>query len=281
MAEGRGRRMWPWLALLALPVLAWLALCAGMYAQQRHFIYFPQATRTLVAGTDFELRRDDLTLHGWRLHPDQADALIYFGGNAERVQDNAADFDRALPDWSIYLLPYRGYGANAGSPDEARLVADALALYDDVRKRHPHGRIAVIGRSLGSAIAVQVAARRPVDRLVLVTPFDSLAAVAGTHYPWLPVRWLLRDRYESVRHLPAHRGEWLLLRAGHDAVVPPAHTDRLVAAAATPPRVIAFADAGHDDLSASPRYWSGIADFLREGSPVPAGRETTPLPLRR
>lgn len=255
--------MWPWLAIAALPLLLWLALCAGMYVQQRHFIYFPQATRTTAADTNFELRRDGLALRGWQLHPRQRDALIYFGGNAERVQDNAADFDRSLPDWTVYLLPYRGYGPNPGEPDQTTLVADALALYDEVRRRHPQGRIAIVGRSLGSGVAVQVAAHRPVDRLVLVTPFDSLSEVAATHYPWLPVRWLLRDRYDSASGLRAHRGEWLVLRAGLDAVVPPRHTDRLIAAAPTPPQVVDFPEAGHDDLSLSPRYWSAMAGFLR------------------
>lgn len=269
MAEARGRRMWPWLALAALPLLLWLAACAGMYLQQRHLIYFPQATRSNIADLDFELRREGLLLRGWQRHPGRRDALIYFGGNAERVQDNAADFERSLPDWSIYLLPYRGYGPNPGQPDEATLVADALALYDEVRRRHPQGRIAVVGRSLGSGVAVQVAARRPVDRLVLITPFDSLAEVAATHYPWLPVRRLLRDRYESARHLPAYRGEWLVLRAGRDAVVPARHTDRLIAAASTPPHVIDFPQAGHDDLSLSPRYWSAMAAFLRADAGAP------------
>lgn len=272
MAEARGRRIWPWLALAALPLLLWLALCAGMYVQQRHFIYFPQATRTGAPDTDFALDRDGLALRGWQLHPGQRDALIYFGGNAERVHDNAADFDRSLPDWTVYLLPYRGYGPNPGEPGEAALVADALALYDEVRRRHPRGRIAVVGRSLGSGVAVQVAARRPVDRLVLVTPFDSLSDVAATHYPWLPVRWLLRDRYDSARSLPAHRGEWLVLRAGRDRVVPPRNTDRLIAAASTPPQVVAFPEAGHDDLSLSPRYWSAMAAFLRADTDVPRPR---------
>nr|WP_295375984.1 alpha/beta fold hydrolase [Pseudoxanthomonas sp.] len=271
MAEPRGRRrMWPWLTLAALPLLLWLVLCVGMYLQQRHFIYFPQATRTSAEGTNFELGRDGFMLRGWQLHPQRTDALIYFGGNAERVQDNAVDFDRSLPGWSIYLLPYRGYGPNPGAPNEASLVADALALYDDVRRRHPQGRIAVVGRSLGSGVAVQVAARRPVDRLVLVTPFDSLGEVASTHYPWLPVRWLLRDRYESTRHLRARQGEWLVLRAGRDRVVPPRHTDRLIATAPVPPRVVDFPEAGHDDLSLSPRYWSAMAEFLQ--APAASGR---------
>ncbi len=269
MAEARGRRMWPWLALAALPLLLWLALCAGMYAWQRHFIYFPQATRTSASGTNFELDRDGLALRGWQLHPGRPDALIYFGGNAERVQDNAADFDRTLPGRTVYLLPYRGYGPNPGEPGEATLVADALALYDEVRRHHPQGRIAVVGRSLGSGVAVQVAVRRPVDRLILITPFDSLSEVAATHYPWLPVRRLLRDRYESARHLSAYHGQWLVMRAGRDAVVPPRHTDRLIAAASTPPRVVDFPQAGHDDLSLSPRYWSAMAAFLQADAGAP------------
>ncbi len=255
----RARRVFAW---LLLPVTAYLLVCVLLYVQQRSLIYFPQATRHDGANMDFALQRDDIRLRGWVVNPGQRDALIYFGGNAESVELNQPDFEQHLPNRTVYLLPYRGYGANDGEPTERALVDDALALHDEVRRRHSGGRIAVMGRSLGSGVASQVAAQRPVDALVLVTPFASLAAVAQQHYRWLPVRWLLRDRYASDRHLADYTGRWLVLRAGRDAVVPPARSSALLDAAQHRPQVEEFPDAGHDDISADPRYWQSIARFL-------------------
>lgn len=260
MVEPRPRRRW--LRWLALPPLLWLAACALMYFQQRSLIYYPQATGVAIEDTDFALDRGEAMLRGWVVNDGRTDALLYFGGNAERVEYNRAPLARALPGRSLYLPAYRGYGASTGQPSEKALLADALALFDEVRRRHPQGRIAVMGRSLGSGVASHVAAHRPVERLVLVTPFDSLAAVAQAHYPWLPVRWLMHDVYPSTDHLPRYPGELLILRAGQDVVVPPRHTDRLIAALPRAPRVVVFARAGHNDLSDDPRYWQAVADFL-------------------
>ena len=118
--------------------------------------------------------------------------------------------------------------ASGPTVPDASTCADALAIFDHAKGRHPEGEITVIGRSLGSGVASYVAAERPVSKLVLVTPFDSLAAVAAGHYPWLPVDWLLQDRYDAGRHLADFTGPLLVIRAGNDRVVPPARTDALV-----------------------------------------------------
>lgn len=129
--------------------------------------------------------------------------------------------------------------------------------------QHPQAPIAVIGRSLGSGVASYVASRRLVERLALVTPFDSLAAVAQSHYPAFPVRWLMLDRYESTRYLPQYRGPLLVLRAGRDEVIPPANTDALLASLKNRPQVIDFPQADHNDISQDPRYAGALRDFLR------------------
>jgi alpha-beta hydrolase superfamily lysophospholipase len=143
----------------------------------------------------------DATLRGWVVNRDQPDPILYFGGNAERIEANREDFARMFPGRSVYLVAYRGYGASTGEPGEAALVPDALAVFDEVQRRHPGQRIAVIGRSLGSGIASQVAGQRPVARLALITPFDSMIGAAKTHYPIFPVDWLLDERYESAKAL--------------------------------------------------------------------------------
>lgn len=262
MATGKRGARKLLLAALALPLLGYLALCGLMYGQQRDFLYYPQATRLDPIHTDFELRRPDATLRGWRLQPGKRDALVYFGGNAEAVEGMRTRLTRWFPDRSIYLVAYRGYGASDGSPSEAALFADGLAIFDHAKGRHPEGEITVIGRSLGSGVASYVAAERPVSKLVLVTPFDSLAAVAADHYPWLPVDWLLQDRYESDRHLADFQGPVLVIRAGNDRVVPPARTDALIAALPMPPEVVAVEDASHDTVLSAPAPGEAIVRFL-------------------
>lgn len=254
-------------ALLAgIALLVYVGLCAAMFFGQRSLLYFPQATRADAASTGFVLERDGVVLRGWVSGPEDGRPLLYFGGNAERIEANRADFERWFPGHRRYLLAYRGYGASDGAPSADALKADALALYDDVAARYPGRPVDVIGRSVGGGIASHVAAHRPVARLALITPFDRLAEVARGHYPWLPVRLLLRERYDPVDDLVAFDGALLVLRAGRDVVIPPRHTDRLVAGLPGTPHVVVFADAGHNDLHLQPGYGEALGDFFRQGT---------------
>ncbi|WP_295909858.1 alpha/beta fold hydrolase [uncultured Xanthomonas sp.] len=248
----------------AILAAAYVLVCALLYLGQRDLLYFPQGTRVAPAQTDFALRRGaDVELRGWQVNPGRDKVLLYFGGNAEDLRFARAQLQTALPDHSLYLLAYRGYGASDGKPSETALVGDAVALYDHVRAAQPQAQIAVLGRSLGSGVASQLAARRAVAQLVLVTPFDSLVSAAQAHYPWAPVRWLLRDRYDSARALRAYGGQLLILRAGRDQVVPPASTDALLKALPHRPTVVAFAQADHNDISDDPGYVRALQAFLR------------------
>lgn len=243
-------------------LLLYVALCVFLYLQQRRLIYQPSATRPVAQTPDFTLQRETgITLRGWVVHPQQARALLYFGGNGERIEDLREDFDHWFPDRAVYLLPYRGYASSDGAPSEQALIDDALALYDEVAAGH-HG-IAVIGRSLGSGVAVQLAARRPVERLALVTPFDSLAAVAQTYYPFVSVAWLLQDRYESWRYAASVHCPVSILAAAQDEVVPPANTRHLAESFQPAPPLLTIANAGHNTLQDDPQYQRTLVDFLR------------------
>ena len=248
--------------LVAVLALGYLALCLLMFLQQRSFIYMPGFTRADPAATDFSIQHDGVTLRGWIVNPGRGAPVLYFGGNAESVEHNRDDFRAWFPDRSVYLLAYRGYGASEGVPRESDLQADALAFFDHVQALHPDEPVAVIGRSLGSGVASHVAAHRPVDRLVLITPFDSMAAVGQAHFRWLPVRWLLRDRFESAKALRGFKGPVLVVRGARDEVIPARNTDRLVAALPRPPQVLDVADAGHNDLSLAPEYGRALSRFL-------------------
>src|SRR5262249_19315765 len=156
---------------------------------------------------------------------------LYFGGNAEEVSW-LVETAPPLGAWALLLVNYRGYGRSEGRPGERALFADALLLHDWARGRPEvdRSRIAAMGRSLGPGVAVHLAAERALAGVVLVSPFDSLTAVAQRHYPWLPVRWLLRHPFDSLARAPSIQTPLLCLTAGRDTIVPPAHSARLCAA---------------------------------------------------
>lgn len=244
------------LALLYVGMLGW------MYARQRDLVYFPQATRVPADQTDFAVHHDGVTLRGWMVHPGQPGAVLYFGGNAESIEGMRGRLAQWVPARSSYLVAYRGFGASDGVPGESALFADAVAVFDHVQARHPGAPVAVIGRSLGSGVAAYLASQRPVDRLVLVTPFDSLANVAQAHYRWFPLRRLLKDHYESTRYLARYHGRVLVIRAGRDEVIPAASTDRLVSSLARPPRVVDLPAASHNTVDDDPAYGAALSAFL-------------------
>ncbi len=197
------------------------------------------------------------------MNPGKPDPILYFGGNGERIEYNREMFAKLFPGRSVYLVAYRGYGASDGAPSEATLVPDALALFDHLRERHPEQRIAIIGRSLGSGIASQLAAQRSVERLAMITPFDSMIGAAKSHYPMFPVDLLLEERYESAKALRDFGKPVLIIHGGRDDVVPESSTLRLISALRKPPQVVRFAEAGHNDISDHAEFARQLSEFMR------------------
>ncbi len=192
-----------WIVIVAAVLLGG---CAFVWLTQDRMIFFPQpvnSTAHLPADAKpLEIVAADGTkLRGWIrvASPAPAPAVMYFGGNAEEVSGTLAD-SRWPRDWTIVAINYRGYGTSEGAPSEAALVADALAIYDTIAARSDvdAGRIVAFGRSLGTGVAVKLAAARPVAGVILASPYDSLVAVGRTHYPLLPVSLLLRHRFDSA-----------------------------------------------------------------------------------
>ena len=234
------------LRLFLLLTVPYALICTYMYAQQRSLVYLPQYTQVPAEQTDFALQRGDITLRGWLVNPGRERALLYFGGNAESLQYLREPMAQWFPDHSVYLLAYRGYGASDGKPTQALLIDDAVALFDQLRQEDALRPIAAIGRSLGSGVAAGLASERPLDRLVLVTPFDSLVDVAARHYPWLPVHWLMQERYPVTEYLARYTGPVLVVRAGRDEVIPPVNTDRLLATLPRSTQVLDLPSSGHN-----------------------------------
>lgn len=237
--------------LLVLGIL-YADICGALLMFQRSFIYFPQPRSNRNAVLMQLPSHAGPVLVSTR-PASGPDAVIYFGGNGEDTSVSLPSFAEAFPNRAIYLLHYPGYGGSAGSPSEKSIISAAFALFDAVHAEHPN--IVIIGRSLGTGVAIQVASSRPVARLVLVTPFDSLADVAAVHYPLLPVRWLLVDKYDSWRYAPLVTAPTRIIVAANDEIVPRATTERL--RTRFKPGIVTYTmvpAVGHNSISESQQY---------------------------
>lgn len=245
------------LAIAAAAILAiYLAICGLLYWYQRAYLYFPVPRHAEVPS--FVLKRGDADVVVSTNGVVSPQAVLYFGGNAEDVSQAVALLARAFPGRAIYAMHYRGYGGSAGSPSEQALVADAGRLFEQVATKHR--AIVVVGRSLGSGIALQVAAWHRAERLVLVTPYDSIAELAAAQFPLFPVGLLLQDRYESWRYAPRIKVPTTLIVAHRDEVIPNASSLRLAGRFAPGiATVVDFPDAGHNDVSDAPGYPAALA----------------------
>ena len=208
---------------------------------------------------------DGKRLHAWHVKS-QGPLLLYFGGNGEEVSWMIETVLAEAPGTSWLLMDYRGYGQSEGSPSEKALVADALALYDHAVKLSgvDPKRIYAFGRSLGSGPAVALAAARPLAGLVLVTPFDSLTALAKRYYWYLPVDWMLKYRFDPIAVAPQLKTPLLCLIAERDEVIPAVHGERLYDAWGGAKRKVLLPDANHNGTDGAPQFWPSIREFLAQ-----------------
>jgi uncharacterized protein len=201
-----------------------IGLLALIFFSQRSLIYFPQPRSNRDAAIMTLQSEAGPVLVS--THPATVpDAIVYFGGNAEDVSLDLPGLSSAFPNAALYLLHYPGYGGSAGHPTEKSIIAAAFVLFDAVHAQHAN--VTLIGRSLGTGVAIRVASQRPVTRLVLVTPYDSLVDVAQEHYPFLPNRLMMLDKYDSWKYAPQVTAPVRIIVAGDDEVIPRASTERL------------------------------------------------------
>jgi fermentation-respiration switch protein FrsA (DUF1100 family) len=258
-----------WLILIAALVLG---VPAWAWLTQESMLFFPQpvaSTAHLPArASPLEVVAADGThLRGWIVKGAAAPAptVIYFGGNAEEVSWTISDAHWPR-QWTIVGVNYRGYGTSEGKPGQPALTADALAIYDAVVKRDDVDprRIVVFGRSLGTAIAAHLAARRLAAGALLVSPYDSMTAIGQLHYPWLPVSLLLRHRFDAIPDAKRNAMPMLAIVGGSDSIIPANRSRALFDAWAGPKTWLVVPGAGHNDLGQDDAFWRAVAGFLAE-----------------
>lgn len=239
----------------------YLLFAAFLYIYQRKLIYYPVPVDPEFSAEEISIDNRGTLLHGWVLNPGKPRAVIYFGGNSEMVTHRREYFENVFRDYSVYLLNYRGYGNSQGSPSESGLFSDALAIYDELIERHD--AITAYGRSLGSGAAVYLAATRPLEKLILLTPYDSVAAVAQKIYPFFPTRYLIKDRFDSASRAPGIDIPVLIASAEHDREIGLQHT--LALKQRFDPALVTYqmiSGAAHNDIIDFPEYRSLVQKFL-------------------
>ena len=254
------------LVVLPLVVLAWLLV----YLLQGKMIFFPQPipeiSRMYWSDHEITLVRKGRRLQGWYLDGSvsrETPLLIYYGGNADELSSNLNDLGQ-LKSGATLTLNYPGYGATEGRPSERRILADALFAFDEITTQEGIApeNVVLLGRSLGSGVAVHVASQRPVRGVILVTPFDSLLGVARRHYPSLPVGLVLVHRFDSLALAPSITVPALFLISGRDQLIPPDLSLKLAQAWGGPVQTVIIGQTGHNEIQTDIRYWDSINAFL-------------------
>jgi pimeloyl-ACP methyl ester carboxylesterase len=252
------------LDLLLSAALCYSAAVLWMWIRQEHYLFKPKHYDPLPEFEPYRWDRAINGLHhqGWFIDKEKNRTLIYHGGNAEDLAGHCEVMMNG-PDANVLLVNYRGYGQSEGTPGEREMVADCIAIYDRFREETgtPPEKIILMGRSLGTGVAVQVAAARPAAGLILATPYESIAAIAKFQYPWLPIRRMLRHTFLAADYAPDISIPALVLLAEHDEIIPVESGRRLSGALGGPTEIVTL-PMGHMDIHEHPGYYEAINRFI-------------------
>ena len=243
-----------WLFISGIAI--YVAFGALMFFAQRALMYFPERVRTTPAAAGLPQAQevtldtaDGETIIAWHVPPrDEKPVVIYFHGNGGSLRLRVDRFARLVAAGvGLLAVSYRGYGGSTGSPSETGLIEDARAAYAFAAQRYP-GRIVLWGESLGSGVALALAAEKPVSKLILDAPFTSALDIAASAYPFLPVRLLMKDQFRSDLRIVQVKAPVLILHGDSDSVVPIAYGERLLAMIPGKKQMVRFAGGEHVDL---------------------------------
>jgi fermentation-respiration switch protein FrsA (DUF1100 family) len=262
----------------AIVLIGWAALVATMLALERRFIFYPLREH-LARPADFGLAAeerwltaaDGVRLHGWWLRGRGRRALVWYHGNAGNISHRLDNARRLIDRFGldILLVDYRGYGLSEGQPEEAGLYRDGWAMYREAVSRFAPEQVVLFGRSLGAAVAIEVALEAPCGGVILETPFLSVPALARAVWPLVPTG-LVRTRFDNEAKIAGLVAPKLFLHGDRDEIVPLAHAERLYALARPPKRFFLIPGASHNDtyLVGGDPYFEAWRQFLDETDPA-------------
>jgi uncharacterized protein len=267
-SRGRMMTVLGWIA--AISFVLYVAFAATVYFTQRSLMYFPDTAHVTPADAGLPeanevllTAADGTQIHVWHIAPhDNKPVIIYFHGNGGSLPGRVDRFRRLIKDGiGLVGVEYRGYGGSSGTPTEQGLIADAQAAYAFAAARYPVSQIVVWGESLGSGVAVALAAEKPVGRVILEAPFTSTEAVGARHYWYLPVRFLMKDQFHSDERIGKVTAPLMIMHGVLDRTVPYAMGEEMFELANKPKHIVRFLDGGHEDLD-SHGALDAVARFL-------------------
>lgn len=247
-------------SVLACALSFYIGLMGVMYLNQRSFLYFPDHALPNVAETGigniqdiYVTTKDGLKIHGWYLPSayDDGSVVVYFHGNGSTIQSSIhsmADYIKA--GYGILMVEYRGYSGNPGALSEEGIYNDSRAFLAWLKEQGvPESRTVLHGTSLGTGVAVQMAVEHePFQAIVLESPYTSMTDIGATQYPFIPVRILLKDRYDSYSKIENIKSPLVVVHGKKDTLVPYASGLKLFEKAPQPKTLITLEDAGHNDM---------------------------------
>jgi len=256
--------------LLITLLVGYGAIVTLAYFAQRSLMYFPDRTRTppaeagLPQAEEIELTTGDgERVIAWHVPPrGDKPVVLYFQGNGGALNLRAQRFARLTSDGTgLIALSYRGYGGSTGRPSEAGLLRDAEATYAFATARYPAERLVAYGESLGSGVAVALAAEHKVGKVILEAPYTSAVEIGAAAYPFLPVRLMMHDQFRSDERIGKLTAPVLVLHGARDSVIPIAYGERLYAIITAPKKFVRFPEGHHSDLD-SHGAQAAVRDFL-------------------
>jgi fermentation-respiration switch protein FrsA (DUF1100 family) len=235
--------------IITVVSIGYLGGLVALFLAQRSLLFpiprtFPEAEEHLLTTADGE------KVIVWHVPAKPGHALVlYFPGNGDFLAGTVGRLRGIVSDGTgLVALSYRGYAGSSGQPTEAGLLEDAAAAYAFAVARYSADRIVVWGFSLGSGVAVALAAAQPVGKLVLEAPYTSTVDIAALGFRFMPVRWLMKDQFRSDQRIARVNAPLLIMHGGRDEVIPIAFGERLFALAHEPKQFVRFPDGGHDNL---------------------------------
>jgi len=247
-------------SFLSISITSYILIGSYIYFNQDKLLYFPTPKAQNTYKEKIFINQNE-SIYATLINEGKEKVIIYLGGNAEDVDTNYHKFSKAFKQHTIYLVQYRGYANSTGTPIEKNLYADALFIYDAIKDKYKD--ISVIGRSLGTGVATYLASKREVNKLVLVTPYDSIESIAQSRYFYYPISILLRDKYDSISRIDAIKAPTLIIYAQNDETIRKKHTDKLVSQfPSSQISIKTIENTGHSSILESPKYYTLIKEFL-------------------
>jgi hypothetical protein len=269
-------------------VVAYAGLCGVVYTAQRSLVFPKLADHVTAAEAGFAEAQevalqtsDGERLVAWYVAPKADKPLfIYFHGNGDTLNWRVGRDRSLVADGNgLLAVSYRGYEGSTGSPSEDGLHLDAEAAYAFAADHVAPDRIVVWGHSLGTGVAVALAAERQIAALVLEAPYTSIADIAAMNFPYLPVRWLLKDQFHSDWHIANVTAPVLVFHGDKDDTIPISFGQRLYSLIKSPKCFVRFADGGHVDLDDG-KVLASVREFIKRpwqratGAAAPEGCES-------